>query len=112
MWNPFHRLVESDRRRLARIERELSECTDQVTLVSERLIRLDARLRKRSNRALIDSAPAADDAGDSASGDGAPQFLPRLVEPAEAATEVAESPPMFTKEQLRDAARRRGMLPH
>jgi hypothetical protein len=112
MWNPFKRLVESDRRRLARIERELSECTDQVTLVSERLVRLDARLRKRSNRALVDSTAAADDAGDSASGDGAPQLLPRLVEPTETATEVAESPPIFTKDQLWDAARRRGMRPH
>lgn len=108
MFGWLRRLTESDRRILRRIQRDQSDLADHVTLLSERLIRLDARLRKRASRGLEQLADdgASDGVGPAALPSGA-HDLPRL-QSGEATAETVT----YTKEQLRDFARARGILPH
>ena len=99
------RLTEPERAILRRIERDHNELSDHLTLVSERLVRLDARLRKRSNRALAESDDGAADPGGAGDRPAPAGDLPLVGGPP--APEVS-----FTKEQLRGFARERGFLRH
>ena len=106
MFGWFRGLRESDRRILKRLERDYTDLSADVTLVSERLIRLDARLRKRASRGLelISDDGSSDRSGEA--GYSAPAGDPARMADIEGHSEVS-----MTKEQLRDIARSRGMLP-
>lgn len=100
-------LTESDRRILRRIQRDHADLSDHVTLLSERLVRLDARNRKRASRALADLGDdrAGDEMGAAVLADS-PVGLAHDSGRQEGAPEVT-----YSKEQLRDLGRERGFLP-
>lgn len=102
MWNPFRRLGESDKSRLRRLERTVDDLAADVTLTSERLVKLDARMRGRARRALAEA-----DVGEAAEGQGDGLGLSREplspVQPEQLDGEDRSS----TRERLRALARQK-----
>lgn len=62
MWNWLRTLTESDKRRLRKLERLTDDLAADVTLLTERVVRSEARLRARARRAL-ESEPTPPEPG-------------------------------------------------
>lgn len=82
--------------RLRRLERLVDDLSSDVTLTSERLVRLDARMRARARKTLQET-PEEDE-----------RLEPQLADvPAVNGDERGS-----IREQLRNRARQRGLLPN
>lgn len=108
MWNPFKTLTERDSARLRRLERTVSDISDDVEQLLNLWPKLNARLRQRARRAGEATSDDADRARDDADGDqrdnvGVVASVPHL--------EQSETAPVkYTKDQLRGFARARGII--
>lgn len=112
MWNWLRTPIsESALKRIRNLERTVDDLAADVTLTSERLVRLEARLRARARKQLADAPPDGDLDSDvdrpsarAAAGEAAATAdgRPALVEGDDRSS---------MREQLRNNARARGLLP-
>jgi hypothetical protein len=94
-WNPFKRAPKSDNRRLRDLEARVNDLADDVALSLKHVQRIDARLRQRSQKAAVEQLEADE------------------VTPSPSPSQPSDSPGgrFSNKEQLRQLARQRGLLP-
>ena len=99
MWNPLKTLSERDSARLRRLEKDFTQLADDVEMCMSTIPKINARLRARATRAA--AAEAAEEETSSP--------LPTESLSSPASSLPGQSSPVFSKSQLREFARLKGL---
>jgi len=101
MWNLLKTLSERDSARLRRLEKDFVQLADDVEMCMTTIPKINARLRARATRAA--AAEAAEE-------EPSPSPSPTPLQEEPGASRHDRFSPQYSKEQLRQFARQKGLL--